>query len=1228
VSETPVTQPAIQVFTLGQFRVLVGGRVVEDHAWRRRAARQLLKFLLSRSGRRATRDEVIDTFWPDSDPEAAASNLRSTLYALRNVLDSDTRSVGVVFADRDSVWLRSDVELWSDADSFEKAAADAFRSSDPLPPLESASDLYAGDYLPDDPDATWAAERRTVLKQTWTDLQLGLAVAAERRANVDTAVRAFERVLRADACNERAARELMQLLARYGRRAQAVLVYQRLVESLQAEFGIDPSPESIELNHQISAGETSGSAATADSFRCAYPFPLPGELIGRQPELASLLQLVRERRSAGKVAFVTAPAGTGKSALVGEVVRQAQAEGVLCLAGGCYEERGALPFGPFHDALVDYCAAQPTESLRRQLGSSSEDLAQVIPELRYQLQLSTASAPIDRMRAFGAIHACLRSLAERGPVLVCLEDLHAADDATLQVLHYLARQTQRLPLVLIGTFRSDEAPTDQSLAQSVEALLRERLAERVTLSPLTYEDADRLVAARLDGKASNALSESLYTTTGGNPLFLEQLLLALEESGQLERRGGVWHGNAELQGTPPIVREVIGQRLQRLNPECREVLAVASVLGQSFEHRTLLAAAEPLHETALLHEVDRAITAQILVDTPGGYAFRHSVVREAVYWGLTRPRRMLLHQRAAFILEDFYSTQADEHAAELAHHFGLAGEARDVRSKALHYNLAAGERAASVTAYAQALRHFSQACELIEHLQNVSLETRLDALEGRGRAERELYVWPNAVSTFTSILGLTSDTRRRARARSMLVGAMLQFETAGVLDRIEEGITELQHAALSDTETALAGLHLAAMKALIWFLRGKYAVVRAIGGDMLATAASLDQPLALGWAHSVLAWAKQGQGHVARALAEYEQALVAVQASQNKVQEAVVHVNLGEQFYRLGRFPQAQEHLSRAITLYEESTGELRTTDVLFREALLSLGQGDVERARAQAEDGLALTTDAGIRWAAEYHEVLGTIHSLQCEWDDAEASFLRSIDIHERIGSAAARVRSLLGVGLTYLRRGQVERAQASFLRALEICESIDPGLETVATLRHLATARLLVSDSGGAADYLSRSEALITREGLQDTLEYSPTLAVRGDLAAYVSDRASALEFAEQALTSAKTVESTVEASLRVALLLVASGQLDAAEIHAKSALAGAGRLGSPLLLGLAHRALAHVSAARNDFEGATASFATALGYLESARTPLELERVRRESHGARGAAVPLAYGKDGPP
>jgi DNA-binding SARP family transcriptional activator len=697
---TVAQPPAVQVYVLGGFRVVVRGHGVDDHAWRRKTARQLFKCLLSRPKRRMTRDEIVELLWPDSDPEAASTNLRSTIHAMRRALApvEETDALGVVFGDRDSVWLRPDVELWVDADEFERTIKQAWRSDDPLPLLEQASVLYGGHYLPDDLYEDWASDRREALKQDWAELQIRLSRELERRGDADRATHHLQRRLQLDPCDERVAQEAMQLLARHGRRSEALRMYQRLVQALADELGVEPSEETRAVQRQVAAGETSGLPA-AETFRCAYPFPTPRELIGRDLESAQLDRVLSSGRSGGRAALVGGPAGTGKSALVGHLVKRAQSQGVLCLAGGCYEERAAVPLGPFHDALVDYWLAQPAETIRADLGNGLEDLGQVIPELRHYMKLSDGvpgPPAFDRTRAFSVVHACLRRLAERGPLLVCLEDLHAADEATIELFHYLARQTRRLPLVLIATYRSDETPVDQPLAQAIAALRRERLADQVLLEPLEKVDAHRLVASLLDGPPSPVLSDWLFAATDGNPLVIEQLVLALSETAQLQRTGGVWEATTDLQAAPRILREVMARLLDELSPSCRQMLAMASVLGPSIEGRVLEAALAPADEVSVQRDVDESVRADVLRKTLDGYVFRHPLLREAIYWDLSAPRRMLLHARAAEVLEQLRGPSADVYADELARHFALAGQSTSIRAKALHYQTLASAEVAEL----------------------------------------------------------------------------------------------------------------------------------------------------------------------------------------------------------------------------------------------------------------------------------------------------------------------------------------------------------------------------------------------------------------------------------------------------------------------------------------------------------------------------------------------------
>jgi len=244
-------QPAIQVFTLGTFRVVVQGRVLDGGAWRRRQARQLFKALLSRPERRLLKDQAIELLWPDGDPEAGAANLRPTLTALRHAL----KPVQCVLADRDMVGLDPVAGLWVDADAFEEALALADSSPEPMRFLEQASALYLGDYLPDDLYEDWAKEDRERLKRAWASLQLSLVRLADERSDPLGALGALERLVAADSCDEAAAQELIRRHTRAGRRVEAMRVYERLVQALRAEVELEPSEATLELRRQIVGAE-------------------------------------------------------------------------------------------------------------------------------------------------------------------------------------------------------------------------------------------------------------------------------------------------------------------------------------------------------------------------------------------------------------------------------------------------------------------------------------------------------------------------------------------------------------------------------------------------------------------------------------------------------------------------------------------------------------------------------------------------------------------------------------------------------------------------------------------------------------------------------------------------------------------------------------------------------------------------------------------------------------
>jgi DNA-binding SARP family transcriptional activator len=944
---------------LGGFRLLVDGREVPETVWQRKSARQILKYLLTRPQHRVLKEEVLELFWPESEPDAAATSLRTSVHRIRQALEPGARAAdgSVIVVDRDTIALRPGVQIWIDADAFERLAQEAQRTGRPLALLEEACALYAGDYLPEDVDEDWAAQRRDALRRTWSELAFELAQAHLQRGDPQAAVPALQLLLRSDRCDERAAHELMRVKLQLGQRSEALRVFQSLETALREELGVEPSERTRALQRQLASQQGTRQRAV---FTCAYSFPEPGQFIGREAELARLQPIIDAGRSSGQAVFISAPAGTGKSALAGALLRSARAAGVLCLAGAAYDERVGVPLAAFQEALTDYVLAASSSPLDADVADAASQLIETVRDVRDSVGATAGAqrdAGAERTRLFRAVLALLRKLAERGPVLLCLEDLHVADAATLNLLHYLLRQTRQAPIVFIGTLRSEALEPGEPLSQFMAAAQRERLAERLELPPLNEHATDRLIAALVGAPVHGNVSTSVYAATEGNPLFVEQLVFALREAGRLDRPAGLSQAVVvDASSLPHVVREVINERVSRLSARSRETLETAAVLGHAFEYDDLLAVVEPSDEALLLEDLDEAIRAQVIRERPTGYAFGHSLLRDGVYWGLTRTRRMLLHGRAGEVLERQAGAAAMSIAAELAFHFTRAGQTAAVRARAFNYSLRAGQAAAALESHREAFQHFETVCEMAASgTVEVDDATRLAMFQGRGTAEGGMGMWSASVATFRAVLEFATERTTRAAARQRICVALHHLgDTAGALTEAEAGLADL--GPVSDgVGAAELRLELQHPLALIWFLKGRFDDVLRMGTDMVELAEQLEEPRWLAWSHCVVGWAHTGAGRVPLALEHYALAIAADERGGDRMGQAADRTNLGLEYYRGGRFAEAQTHLERAVTLYRESFSDLRAVLGLQGLGWVHLAQANLTRAQEYADLSAAL---------------------------------------------------------------------------------------------------------------------------------------------------------------------------------------------------------------------------------------------------------------------------------
>jgi non-specific serine/threonine protein kinase len=311
----------IRIKTFGGLHLVVEGDTIAEDAWQRRKARQLFKILLSRPDARIGKDQVTLLLWPDSPSNAALTNLRSAILDLRRVLrDSES---AVIRSDRDAIWL-SAARAWLDVHEFEELLVQADASTDPLPLLLQANALYVGDFLVDDVYEDWATDRRQELKQVWINVQLRLAQLWEAQDAVDQAAEALQRLLQSDPCDERAARELMRLFARHGRRSEGVRVYQKLVSALRDELDTEPS-EDITAIFETELPQPAREPARAHNLP-----PQAGPILGRSDDIAA----VRARLQRPNVRLLTllGSGGCGKTRLAVQVAADCLPE----FAGGVW----------------------------------------------------------------------------------------------------------------------------------------------------------------------------------------------------------------------------------------------------------------------------------------------------------------------------------------------------------------------------------------------------------------------------------------------------------------------------------------------------------------------------------------------------------------------------------------------------------------------------------------------------------------------------------------------------------------------------------------------------------------------------------------------------------------------------------------------------------------------------------------------------------------------------
>ncbi len=468
----------------------------------------------------------------------------------------------------------------------------------------------------------------------------------------------------------------------------------------------------------------------------AFPFA------GRAEDVERLTITWKETvEGARRAVLVSGEPGIGKTRLVTEVVRIAHDRGAIVLWGRCDEDLGA-PYAPYAEALRQYVAACPPDRVRAELGPLGGELVRIVPELTARVpglaEPMRADADTERFRLFDSVADLLSEISASQPVVLVLDDVHWADKPSLVLLRHLLRSSTPMRLFVLATYRDTDLDRSHPLAEVLADLRRQPGVERLDLQGLDEGEITSLMSKTaghdLDAPGLD-LAHMLHTETEGNPFFVGEVLRHLAESGAIVQHDGRWTAGLQGVGIPEGIREVIGRRLSRLSDDVNRALAVAAVIGPTFDLATVEGAGGPTGD-ALFDALDEATQHSLIREVPGApgrYAFAHALMRSALYEELTTNRKVRMHWKVGEVLETRFASHLDAHLDELAYHFGEGALAGDP-VKAVDYARRAGERAMADLAFEAAAAHFEGALGSLELVDDASAATRCDLMIERARA--------------------------------------------------------------------------------------------------------------------------------------------------------------------------------------------------------------------------------------------------------------------------------------------------------------------------------------------------------------------------------------------------------------------------------------------------------------------------------------------------------------
>lgn len=897
-------------------------------------------------------------------------------------------------------------------------------------------------------------------------------------------------------------------LMQYGTNGD-ILISERVRDRAEDRFLLEAMPQ-ISIKGKTQAINTflvKGEQGVQDEIVTRYLIQ-EDRLIGRKAELEQLRRLAgRVWDGELRVLFAEGEMGIGKSRLTAEMVREWMQRGGVGYGSKCLSYSRNTPYQGWREILAAIFGGNVTLTPQRQLDRLASQLVELddpdrppgywldrlpllaeilgleAPDSDFTRQLTDqtshqAANELRRDNTFALITAILKHEARKRPLLILLEDIHWADELTLALAAYVARNLSAYPVLLALFYRPVAVDQLGELAELWEL----PFAETLYLEPLSDQESLNLVNTLFGGQIPTPAIESLLLNKGqGNPFFLQEITRAIQHVHQDRTLDAILAPDGV--DVPDRVQDVILSRIDRLTEDEKLTLKIASVIGATFQ-RLLLSEIHPMNnaQVVLPDQLEHLENERLLrLESPAPkweYVFRNVIAQEVVYEGLLLSQRRHLHELVGQALEFLMPERIDQ----LAFHFSRSTD----YEKALHYLQLAGQKAlresanhAAIGYYTQMLQCLAEQAEAQE--QSIISPLYWDTLLIRSQLYNKVGLRDEELEDLGT-LGLVAEVLddKRRRALSARQWAML-YETSGDYASALEMIERCVSLAEPLADSVLLGQGYNHWGRLL-YLSGRYDQAQTYLERARSIALAQDE-------RSLQAENLLNQGLVAHYRGDYETAQQQFEASRtlweamgNQVGWAEAEHNLGRLYYDLGWFSKSYDCLQDVIEIHRRMGHRLGEAATLFSLAQVERSLGFYREARTLFEKALVFSQSIEDRHSesdALYH--LGFVMARLQDFASAEVYLEEALlTLRELEAPWWAQVRALIYYSWTLWQMGRLDEAQEMLVEATETERDTQQKTVMIEDMALLAQITLDQGDLNQARSWVQYVLLYLQRQGV----------------------------------------------------------------------------------------------------------------------------------------------------